>query len=62
MDSLLAVQLKMALQKMLGVDLPMEILLEGASIAELSRAVLAELVREEPSSATSSSEQVSMVL
>ncbi len=40
MDSLLAVQLKMALQSMLDVDLPMEVLLEGASIAELANYIL----------------------
>jgi acyl carrier protein len=68
MDSLLAVQLKMALHKMLGVDLPLEVLLEGASISELASAVLHELANgvgageEKADTATAATEQVSMVL
>ncbi|MEM9257223.1 MAG: type I polyketide synthase, partial [Pseudomonadota bacterium] len=67
MDSLLAVQLKMALQKMLGVDLPMEVLLQGASISEIAAHVLRHLPSPEDARANSldsarRQEQVSIVL
>ena len=68
MDSLLAVQLKMALQKMLGVDMPLETLLEGASISDLAAAVLSDLLNQAAGTHTgsverqNSDEQVSMVI